>query len=175
MTSTSPRAFARLASLSATYREAEEEQEKTRQALHEAIVRHLRARNARPGAIAQHTPYDRVWIGALGRQATPPVPPLKGPNATGPTPTYKPTEQAAALTELDRLTQDLQRASAAIDETRPLIHAEIIRHYTAGVSPEELSVHTPYDRKWIGEIARAGSTVRQRQKSQSPRKASEAG
>lgn len=164
MTTTNPRSFTRLAKLSATYAKAEEEQERARQALHEAIVRHLRARNARPGKIAEHTPYDRNWIGEIGRNATPPVPPLKGPNAVGPAPKYDPEVQAAALAELDRLTADFRKAGATIDKTRPSIHAEIVKHYEAGVRPEELSSHTPYDRNWIGEIARSSSGARQRNK-----------
>ncbi|MBP5930448.1 hypothetical protein [Streptomyces scabiei] len=165
MTSTKPRSrFTRLSNLTATYRKAEEDQEAARQALHEAIIRHLRARNARPGKVAEHTPYDRVWIGELGRNATPPVPPLKGPNAVGPAPKYDPGVQASALAELDQLTADYRKAGATIEKTRLLIHAEIVKHYEAGVGPEELSSHTPYDRNWIGELARSSSAARQRQK-----------
>ncbi|MEI5526861.1 hypothetical protein ACKI1J_32305 [Streptomyces scabiei] len=162
MTSTRPRSFTRLANLSATYRKAEEDQETARQALHEAIIRHLRERNARPGKVAEHTPYDRVWVGEIGRQNG--VPPLKGPNAVGPAPKYDPAVQAAALAELDQLTADYRKAGATIEKTRPLIHAEIVKHYEAGVGPEELSSHTPYARNWIGEMARSSSSARQRQK-----------
>lgn len=162
MASTTPRRFTRLANLTATYKQAEEDQETARAALHAAIGWHLVERNARPGKIADHTPYDRVWVGEIGRQAG--AKPLKGPNAVGPAPKYDPDVQAAALAELDQLTADWRKAEAAIDKTRPLIHAEIIKHYEAGVGPEELSKHTPYDRNWIGEIARSSSSARQRQK-----------
>jgi hypothetical protein len=164
MTSTRPRPFTRLTNLTATFKQAEEDQETAREALHEAIIRHLRARNARPGKVAEHTPYDRVWVGELARNATPPIPPLKGPNAVGPAPRYDPEVQAAALAELDQLTTAFRKAGAMIEKTRPLIHAEIVKHYEAGVGPEELSKHTPYDRNWIGEIARGSSSARQRLK-----------
>lgn len=163
MTST-PRHFARLAKHSAAFKAAEDDRETARLALYEAIVRHLRERNARPGKIAEHTPYDRNWIGDIGRNATPPVPPLKGPNAVGPAPKYDPAVQAAALEELDRLTADYRRAEAAMAKARPLIHAEIVAHYEAGRGPEEIASHTPYDRNWVGEIARGTSTARQRTK-----------
>lgn len=162
MTSTKPRTFTRLTNLSATFKQAEDDKETARQGLHEAIIRHLKARNARPGKVAEHTPYDRVWVGEIGRQNG--VPPLKGPNAVGPAPTYDPEVQAAALAELDELTAAYRKAEQTIDKTRPLIHAEIIKHYEAGVGPEELSNHTPYDRNWIGEIARGSSAARQRKK-----------
>jgi hypothetical protein len=161
MTST-PRHFSRLARHSALFKQGEDDKEAARVALHEAIVRHLRERNARPGKIAEHTPYDRVWIGEIGRQAG--VPPLKGPNATGPAPKYDPAVQAAALEELDRLTADYRRAEAAMDKARPVIYEEIIKHYEAGRGPEEISSHTPYDRNWVGEIARGSSSARQRKK-----------
>ncbi|MFB7496054.1 hypothetical protein ACFC09_15405 [Streptomyces sp. NPDC056161] len=164
MTSSNRRSFTRLTNLTATYEKGEKDKETARVALHEAIIRHLRARNARPGKIAEHTPYDRVWIGELGRNATPPVPPLKGPNAVGPAPKYDPEVQAAALAELDQLTTAYRQAEGTIERTRPLIHTEIVKHYEAGVGPEELSKHTPYDRNWIGEIARSSSSARQRQK-----------
>ncbi|MGV2914585.1 hypothetical protein [Streptomyces alfalfae] len=162
MTSTAPRRFTRLANLTATHKQAEEDQEAAREALHAAIGRHLVERNARPGKIAEHTPYDRVWVGEIGRQAG--AAPLKGPNAVGPPPTYDPAVQAAALEELDRLTADWRRAGAVIEKTRPQIHAEITKHYQAGVGPEELSRHTPYDRNWVGEIARSSSPTRLRRK-----------
>jgi hypothetical protein len=163
MTSTKPRSsFTRLTNLSATYKQAEEDKETARKALHGTIVRHLKARNARPGKIAEHTPYDRVWVGELGRQAG--VPPLKGPNAVGPPPKYDPQVQAAALAELDELTEAYRKAEATIEKTRPLLHKEIIKHYEAGVGPEELSSKTPYDRNWIGEISRGSTTSRQRKK-----------
>jgi hypothetical protein len=159
---TTPRHYTRLAKLSAEYKQAEDDKEETRLALHEAITRHLKARNARPGKIAEHTPYDRVWIAEIGRQAG--VPPLKGPNAVGPAPKYDPTVQAAALEELDKLTAKYRKAEAAIERTRPLIYAEITKHYEAGRGPEEMSQHTPYTQNWIGEIARGTSSTRQRKK-----------
>lgn len=160
MTSTTRRSFAKLTRLSNTYRKAEEDQETARQALHDAVVRHLRARNARPGEVAKHTPWDRVWISEISRKAG--IPPLKGPNAVGPAPKYDPEVQAAALAELDELSEAYRKAGATIEKTRPQLHAEIVAHYEAGVGPEELSQHTPYDREWIGELARSASSARQR-------------
>ncbi|MCF3960300.1 hypothetical protein [Streptomyces fuscigenes] len=166
MTSTTPRRFTRLDRHTADFRAGEEAQEEARKALYAAIIRHLTERNARPGKIADHTPYDRNWIGELGRQAG--VPPLKGPNAVGPAPKYDPATQAAALEELDALTAEYDRAKAAIEKARGPIHEEIIKHYEAGVGPEVLAQHSPYDRNWIGQIARSASVTRQRQKSPAP-------
>lgn len=159
---TTPRHFARLARLTSDYKKGEDSQEAARQALHEAIIRHLLERNARPGKIADHTPYDRNWVGELGRQAG--VPPVKGPNAVGPAPKYDPEVQAAALAELDRLTAEYRKAGASMDKARPLIYAEIVKHYEAGRGPDEIASHTPYDRNWVGEIARGSSSARQRKK-----------
>ncbi|WP_433341677.1 hypothetical protein [Streptomyces sp. CA-253872] len=157
-----PEELAELVRHSLAYKRAEERLEAARVAIQEAIVRHLRERNARPGRIADHTPYDRVWISELGRNAEPPVPPLKGPRAVGPPPTYDPAVQDAALAELDRLSAAVRRAEATIERERPVIHAEIIRLYELGWTAKTLSPHTPYPPSWVGMIARSGTETRQR-------------
>jgi hypothetical protein len=48
-----------------------------RDALHEAIVRHLKQRNAPPGRLAKSADYDRNHIGRLAKAAG--VPPLREP------------------------------------------------------------------------------------------------
>lgn len=157
-----PEELAELVRHSLAYKRAEERLEAARTAIQEAIVRHLRDRTARPGKIAEHTPYDRVWISELGRTATPPVPPLKGPRAVGPPPVYDPAVQDAALAELDKLSAAVRRAEAAIEKARPVIHAEIVRLYELGWSAKSLSLHTPYPASWVGMIARSGTDTRQR-------------
>jgi hypothetical protein len=52
--------------LTAEFRAANAALEEKRAALREAIVRHLRERNARPGDIAEHSPYDRNHVRRLG-------------------------------------------------------------------------------------------------------------
>ncbi|MBL0778057.1 hypothetical protein G6541_12270 [Streptomyces albidoflavus] len=71
--------------------------------------------------------------------------------------------QAAALAELDQLTAAWEKAEGTIERTRPLVHKEIVAEYEAGATPEEMSSHVPYDRNWIGEIARNASTKRHRE------------
>lgn len=58
-----------LGELSAQFLEAQEQFEKAREALHEAIARHLGDQNARPGEIVEHTPYDRNHVGRIARAA----------------------------------------------------------------------------------------------------------
>lgn len=64
--------------LSAQFLEAQEELEKAREALHEAIARHLGEQNARPSEIVEHTPYDRNHVGRIGKAAG--VTPLREPS-----------------------------------------------------------------------------------------------
>ncbi|MFE9382349.1 hypothetical protein ACFYMO_03795 [Streptomyces sp. NPDC007025] len=68
-------ALTELDKLTATYREAEESFDRARQALQAGIVKHLMERNAAPGKIAAHSPYDRNHIRRIGIQAG--VPPLR--------------------------------------------------------------------------------------------------
>ncbi|MFE9319097.1 hypothetical protein ACFYNV_29045 [Streptomyces albidoflavus] len=161
MTPTRPRPFTRLKKLAAALEKAEADQATARDALHDAILKHLRARSAPPGKIAAHTPYDRNWVGELGRRAG--IPALRGPRAVGPPPKYEPEVQAAALAELDQLTAAWEKAEDTIERTRPLVHKEIVAEYEGGATPEEMSSHVPYDRNWIGEIARNASTKRHRE------------
>lgn len=152
MTSPPAQSFRKLDTLTKKFRTHETTLGEARTAIQEAAIRHLRERNARPGKVADHTPWDRVWIGELARNAG--VPPVKGPNAVGPAPTYDPDVQAAALAELDQLTAPYTRAEAALEELTPLIYEEITRLYQEGVTPTEIAPHTPYDSNWVGEIGR---------------------
>ncbi|MFF8994036.1 hypothetical protein ACF09H_29730 [Streptomyces sp. NPDC014983] len=144
--------FRTLDGLTKKFRGHETALDKARTAIQEAAIRHLRERNARPGKVADHTPWDRVWIGELARKAG--VPPVKGPNAVGPAPTYDPDVQAAALAELDKLTAPYTRAEAGLAELTEPIYEEIRRLYQEGFTPSEIAPHTPYDANWVGEIGR---------------------
>lgn len=62
-------ALAELDKLTAAYRAAEKKLDNARDLLHEAIIKHLRERNARPGKIAEHSPYDRNHVGRIGKAA----------------------------------------------------------------------------------------------------------
>jgi hypothetical protein len=55
--------------LSAEFLEAQEELDKARESLHEAIASILDEQTVRPGEIAEHTPYDRNHVGRIGRAA----------------------------------------------------------------------------------------------------------
>lgn len=163
MVTTDPAAKARreLDRLTAAFTAAESDADHHRDALRAAIVRHLTERSARPGAIAEHTPYDRVHVGRLGREAG--VPPLTGPNATGPAPTYDPGTQAKALAELDELTAAFTSATARGEAARRALHAAIVRAYTTrALPPGEMARHTPYDRNNIHRIAAAAGAPKLR-------------
>ncbi|UNZ20601.1 hypothetical protein [Streptomyces sp. 891-h] len=69
-------ALAELDELTAAYQEAEEVLDRAREALQASIIKHLMERNAAPGKIAAHSPYDRNHIRRIGVQAG--VPPLRG-------------------------------------------------------------------------------------------------
>jgi hypothetical protein len=71
------KAIAEVEQLTTTYEEAQQALDKARDALQEAIVRHLRERNAPPGLIAKASPYDRNHVGRLARAAG--VEPLREP------------------------------------------------------------------------------------------------
>lgn len=146
------KALAELDALTGTFKTAEEELEKARKPLHAAIIKHLKARSAPPGQIAEHTPYDRVYVGRLAKKAG--VPPLRGPNAA-PAPTYDEKTKSKALRELDRLTAAWEAASEAVEKGRKPLHEAIIRHYTdRTLKPGVLSDHTPYDRNYVGQVVR---------------------
>lgn len=76
--------------LTADYRAALDVVEEKRAALHEAIVRHLSERNAAPGKISDHSPYDRNHVRMLGRAAG--VPALREP---APKSTRRPRKKAS--------------------------------------------------------------------------------
>lgn len=148
-TDTAP-AISELRRLDAAFVEAESDRDTERQALHAAIIKHLKTRSARPGDIADHTPYDRNWIGALGRENG--VRPLRGPGADPVKPTYDPETVAAALAELDDLTAALGTAEKQVNKTRKPLHAAIRRHYPELSSPE-MAKHIKYDRNHVLRIA----------------------
>lgn len=68
-------AMRELDALTATYRATEEAHEQARQALRSAIINNLMSRTLRPSQVEAHTPYDRVHIGRIAREAG--VPPLR--------------------------------------------------------------------------------------------------
>lgn len=68
-------ALAELDTLTAAFKAAEAELSRAREAVQEAIVRHLRERNAPPGKIAEHSPYDRNHVGRIRDAAK--IPPLR--------------------------------------------------------------------------------------------------
>ena len=68
-------AMQELDALTATYRATEKAHEEARQALRTAIVDKLMTRTLRPSQVEAHTPYDRVHIGRIAREAG--VPPLR--------------------------------------------------------------------------------------------------
>lgn len=144
-------AISELRELNGPFVQAEKDRDTARQALHAGIVKHLRARSARPGQIADHTPYDRNWIGALGR--THKVPPLRGKDAP-PAPVYDPEIVAAALAELDELTAALAAAEDELTKARKPLHDAIRRHYPTLSSPE-MENHIKYDRNHALRIATA--------------------
>ncbi|MEU0275520.1 hypothetical protein [Streptomyces sp. NPDC006307] len=146
-------AAAELDTLTKAFRKAEEKQEQAREAVHDAIVKHLRARNAPPGKIAEHTPYDRVHVGRIAKGAG--IPPLRGPNAA-PAPVYDDATVDAALRELDRLTATFKKAEAKVEEARKPLQEAIVRHYSARtLGPGEIAEHSPYDRNHVGRIVKA--------------------
>ncbi|MEW2631630.1 hypothetical protein AB0903_08215 [Streptomyces sp. NPDC048389] len=146
-------ALAELDRLTSAFNKAEGNVEKARKPLHEAIVKHLRARSAPPGVIADHTPYDRNHVGRLGKAAG--VPPLRGPNAA-PAPEYDDATQAAALAELDKLTVAFKKAEGKVEEARKPLHEAIVRTYSSRVlGPGVIAEHVPYDRNHVGRIIKA--------------------
>jgi hypothetical protein len=61
--------------LTTAYRRAEATLDRARDALHASIVKHLTERNAPPGKVAEHSPYDRNHIRRIADAAG--VPPLR--------------------------------------------------------------------------------------------------
>ncbi|MDN3056882.1 hypothetical protein PH213_20470 [Streptomyces sp. SRF1] len=163
MVTTDPttKAIKELDRLTAAFNKAKELVEERRKPLHSAIVRHLRERNAPPGRIADHSPYDRNHIGRIGKEAG--VPPIKGPNAVGPAPVYDEDTEAKALAELDELTAAFEKAEGMVDTRRTSLHDAIVKHYTARtLRPGEIAGHSPYDRNHIGRIVKAADAPRLR-------------
>jgi hypothetical protein len=68
-------ALKELDALTAAYEAAKKPFDEAREALHSAIIKHLKERNARPGQVAEHTPYDRNHIRRIATAAG--VPPLR--------------------------------------------------------------------------------------------------
>lgn len=144
--------------LTAAFTQATTRLNTTRDALHEGIVRHLMARSAPPGKIADHTPYDRNHTGRLGKAAG--VPSLRGPDA-GPAPVYDAETERAALAELDKLTTAFKRAEVKVDDARVPLQEAIVRHYAARtLKPGVIADHVPYDRNHVLRIARGAGAPR---------------
>ncbi|MDX3585994.1 hypothetical protein [Streptomyces europaeiscabiei] len=61
--------------LTDAYEAAKKPFDEARDTLHSAIIKHLMERNARPGQVAEHTPYDRNHIRRIANAAG--VPPLR--------------------------------------------------------------------------------------------------
>lgn len=141
-------AYAELDKLSDTFTSAEAARDRARESLHEAIVRHLRARSAPPGKLSDHTPYDRNYVGALGKAAG--VRPLRGPNAAPP-PVYVPAEMDRAYAELDKCSAAFEEARGAYEKSRDRLHQAIGRH-SARLATGRLAEHTPYDRNHVMRI-----------------------
>lgn len=68
-------ALEELDELTAAFKATEEVHERAREALHAAIIKHLMERNAPPGKVAEHSPYDRNHVGRIAKAAG--VPPLR--------------------------------------------------------------------------------------------------
>lgn len=68
-------ALKRLDELSAAYEAAKKPFDEARDALHSAVVEILLNREARPGEVSDHTPYDRNHIRRIANAAG--VPPLR--------------------------------------------------------------------------------------------------
>ncbi|MFJ2882434.1 hypothetical protein [Streptomyces sp. NPDC087272] len=145
-------AAAELTRLTAALTRAEQELSKARTTLQEGIVKHLHARSAPPGELSDHTPYDRVHVGRLGKAAG--VPPLRGPDA-GPPPVYDEQTSREAYTELDKLTAAFNRAEVKVKKARGPLHEAIIRIYTERtLTREAIAKHTPYKRNHVGHIVK---------------------
>jgi len=68
-------ALRELDELTAAYEAAKKPFDEARDALRDAIVKHLKERNARPGEVSDHTPYDRNHVRRIADAAG--VPPLR--------------------------------------------------------------------------------------------------
>ncbi|MFK0063391.1 hypothetical protein ACIQTN_29700 [Streptomyces werraensis] len=120
----------------------------TRDALHEAIIRHLRERSAPPGRISDHTPYDRNHVGAIGRAAG--VKPLRVKGQPAEVPDYQPDVVAAALAELDRLTSDHTKALETEGKLHAALQAAATKHYVDGhASAQTVADASGFDRNTI--------------------------
>lgn len=147
------KATADLDRLTSAFTQSEERLEAARVPLHEAIIRHLEARSAPPGKIADHTPYDRNHVGRIAKAAG--VPPLRGPNA-GPAPVYDDKTEAKALAELDRLTATYEQAAKDVEKTRKPLQAAIVKYYAdRTLTPGVIAQHSPYDRNHVGRVVKA--------------------
>ncbi|SOE31749.1 hypothetical protein [Streptomyces sp. OK228] len=119
-----------------------------RDALQEAIVRHLRERNAPPGEVSDHTPYDRNHVGVIARNAG--VKPLRVKGQPAEVPVYDPEVVAAALAELDRLTTDFTKAEERESKTHIALQAAATQHYLDNhASAQTLADASEFDRNTI--------------------------
>jgi hypothetical protein len=119
-----------------------------REALQEAIVRHLRERNAPPGEVADHTPYDRNHVGVIARGAG--VKPLRVKGQPAEVPVYDPDVVASALAELDRLSAAYTKAEEREKKTHAALQAAATKHYLDGdAGAQTLSDASGFDRNTI--------------------------
>ncbi|MET7728468.1 hypothetical protein [Streptomyces mirabilis] len=131
-----------------------------REALQEAIVRHLRDRNAAPGLVSDHTPYDRNHVGVLARNGG--VKPLRVKGQPAEVPVYDDDVVAAAVAELDRLTADFARAVEREKKTHAALQAAATQHYLDGhASAQTISDASEFDRntvmRWGREARKAAA------------------
>ncbi|EMF20374.1 hypothetical protein H114_32564 [Streptomyces gancidicus BKS 13-15] len=135
--------------LTGRFTQAEELLAARREELQAAIVKHLKARSAPGVTISDHTPYDRVHVGRIGKAGG--VEPLPKTAKL----TYEPAKVDAACAELDELTTAYNAAEEAVEKARKALHAAIVRHYeTRTLGPGKIADHTPYRRNRILQLAR---------------------
>ncbi|MFF4900494.1 hypothetical protein [Streptomyces sp. NPDC001068] len=119
-----------------------------RDALHEAIVRHLTERHAAPGAVADHTPYDRNHVGVLARNAG--VKPLRAKGQPAEVPVYDDEVAATTLAELDQLTAEFTKAGEREKKTHAALQAAATQHYVDGhASAQTIADASEFDRNTV--------------------------
>jgi hypothetical protein len=153
--------------LTRKFNDAKDAVDDARTVMHDCIAKHLRARSAPPGKIANASPYDRNHIGRIGNEYD--VTPLKGPNAdpNEPAPEYETATVAAALAEVEKVTADFLKAVDKFERAQAALHKAITTHYeNRTVAPGKIAEHVPYDRNHVLRLARkAGAAhVRPRDK-----------
>jgi hypothetical protein len=141
--------------LTKKFNETKDAVDGARTTLHDCIAKHLRARNAPPGKIADASPYDRNHVGRIGQEYG--VTPLKGPNAdpNEPAPKYRDEVVATALAEVEKLTATFRSAEDKMEKAQAALHRAITTHYeNRTVAPGKIAEHVPYDRNHVLRLAR---------------------